>query len=151
MESIFHALGGGFHVAFTPENLIYCLVGAALGTLVGVLPGVSPVTTIAMLLPITFKMPAVASLIMLTGIYYGAHHAGSTTAIMMNMPGEPTSVVICLDGHPMAKQGRAGPALCISALGSFFAGSFGVLLMALFSPPLASVALRFAAPEYTSL
>ncbi|HVA13721.1 MAG TPA: tripartite tricarboxylate transporter permease, partial [Stellaceae bacterium] len=88
MDAILHSLGSGFGVALTPDNLIYCLIGAALGTVVGVLPGLSPVTTIAMLLPITFKMPAVASLIMLTGIYYGAHHAGSTTAIMMNMPGE---------------------------------------------------------------
>src|SRR6476659_750979 len=93
----------GFSVALRPENFLYCLVGAVLGTLVGVLPGLGPVTTIAMLLPITF---------MLSGIYYGAHHAGSTTAIMLNMPGEPTSVVICIDGHPMARNGRAGSALC---------------------------------------
>jgi TctA family transporter len=118
---------------------------------VGVLPGLGPITTIAMLLPITFKMPAVASLIMLSGIYYGAHHAGSTTAIMLNMPGEPTSVVICLDGNPMARQGRAGPALCISALGSFFAGCISVIIIALFSPPLARVALSFASPEYASM
>ena len=98
----------GFSVAVTPENFLYCLAGALLGTLVGVLPGLGPVTTIAMLLPFTFKLPAVASLIMLSGIYYGAHHSGSTTAIMLNMPGEPTSVVICIDGHPMARQGRAG-------------------------------------------
>ncbi len=151
MMDILHNLAGGFGVALTPENLIYCLLGAALGTLVGVLPGLSPVTTIAMLLPITFKMPAVASLIMLTGIYYGAHHAGSTTAIMMNMPGEPTSVVICLDGHPMAKEGRAGPALCISALGSFFAGIVSVGVIALFSPPLAAIAQSFGPVEYASM
>ncbi len=151
MEGVVHSLAGGFGVALTPENLIYCLIGAALGTLVGVLPGLSPVTTIAMLLPLTFKMPAVASLIMLTGIYYGAHHAGSTTAIMMNMPGEPTSVVICIDGHPMAKQGRAGPALCISALGSFFAGCVSVAVIALFSPPLAVVAQSFGPVEYASM
>jgi TctA family transporter len=151
MDAILHSLGGGFGVALTPENLIYCVIGAALGTLVGVLPGLSPVTTIAMLLPITFKIPAVASLIMLTGIYYGAHHAGSTTAIMMNMPGEPTSVVICLDGHPMAKQGRAGPALCISALGSFFAGCVSVAIIALFSPPLAVIAQSFGPVEYASM
>jgi putative tricarboxylic transport membrane protein len=118
---------------------------------VGVLPGLGPITTIAMLLPMTFKMPAVASLIMLSGIYYGAHHAGSTTAIMLNMPGEPTSVVICLDGNPMARQGRAGPALCIAALGSFFAGCVSVIIIALFSPPLARVALSFASPEYASM
>ena len=141
----------GFGVALTQDNVLYCLLGATFGTLVGVLPGIGPLTTIAMLLPLTFKMTPVASLIMLSGIYYGAHHAGSTTAIMLNTPGDPSSLVICLDGHPMARQGRAGPALCIAAIGSFFAGSFGVLLMALFSPPLASVALKFAAPEYTSL
>ncbi len=109
----------GFQVALTPQHLLFCLAGAALGTLVGILPGIGPVTTIAMLLPITFKMSPVDSLIMLSGIYYGAHHAGSTTAIMLNMPGEPTSVVICLDGHPMAQRGRAGAALCVSAIGSF--------------------------------
>jgi TctA family transporter len=151
MIETFYNLAGGFGVALTPENLMYCLIGAALGTLVGVLPGLSPVTTIAMLLPITFKMPAVASLIMLTGIYYGAHHAGSTTAIMMNMPGEPTSVVICIDGHPMARQGRAGPALCISALGSFFAGVVSVGIIALFSPPLAIIAQSFGPVEYASM
>jgi putative tricarboxylic transport membrane protein len=135
----------------SPTNFLYCLIGATLGTLVGVLPGLGPITTIAMLLPMTFKMPAVASLIMLSGIYYGAHHAGSTTAIMLNMPGEPTSVVICLDGNPMARQGRAGPALCIAALGSFFAGCVSVIIIALFSPPLARVALSFASPEYASM
>ena len=109
------------------------------------------VTTISMLLPLTFKMSALSSIIMLSGIYYGAHHAGSTTAIMLNMPGEPTSVVICLDGYPMARQGRAGSALCISALGSFFAGCVGVLVIAAFSPSLAAVALRFGPAEYTSL
>jgi len=148
---LFAHLATGFGVALTPDNFLYCLLGATFGTLVGVLPGIGPLTTIAMLLPLTFKMTPVASLIMLSGIYYGAHHAGSTTAIMLNTPGDPSSLVICLDGHPMARQGRAGPALCIAAIGSFFAGSFGVLLMALFSPPLAGVALKFAAPEYTSL
>jgi putative tricarboxylic transport membrane protein len=148
---LFAHLATGFGVALTPDNFLYCLLGATFGTLVGVLPGIGPLTTIAMLLPLTFKMTPVASLIMLSGIYYGAHHAGSTTAIMLNTPGDPSSLVICLDGHPMARQGRAGPALFIAAIGSFFAGSFGVLLMALFSPPLAAVALKFAAPEYTAL
>src|ERR1700739_4692919 len=109
----------GLGLAVSPLNLLYCLIGATVGTLVGVLPGIGPLTTIAMLLPITFKLHALPALIMLSGIYYGDHHAGSTTAIMLNMPGEPTSVVICIDGHPMARQGRAGPALCISAIGSF--------------------------------
>jgi putative tricarboxylic transport membrane protein len=148
---ILHNLSTGFAVALTPTNFMYCWIGATLGTLVGVLPGLGPITTIAMLLPITFKMPAVASLIMLSGIYYGAHHAGSTTAIMLNMPGEPTSVVICLDGHPMARQGRAGVALCISALGSFFAGCVAVIVIALFSPMLAEAALSFGSAEYAAM
>src|SRR6201991_4806378 len=148
---LWHNVAMGFSVALTPENFLYCLFGAVLGTLVGVLPGLGPVTTIAMLLPITFKLSPVASLIMLSGIYYGAHHAGSTTAIMLNMPGEPTSVVICIDGHPMAKKGRAGPALCISALGSFFAGCVSVAVIALFSPPLASIAQSFGPVEYASM
>ena len=144
-------LSHGFAVALTGENFLYCLLGAGLGTLVGVLPGLGPLATIAMLLPVTFNLPAVASLIMLSGIYYGAHHAGATTAIMLNMPGEPSSVVICFDGHPMAKQGRAGPALCISALSSFFAGCVAIVIIALFSPPLAEAALTFGAPEYTAV
>src|SRR6195952_1127799 len=134
MSEIINNLSTGFGVALSPENFVYCMIGATLGTLVGVLPGIGPVTTIAMLLPFTFKMPAVASLIMLAGIYYGAHHAGSTTAIMLNMPGEPSSIVICLDGHPMAKQGRAGVALFISAIGSFFAGCVGVVIIATLAP-----------------
>jgi TctA family transporter len=141
----------GVQVAATPVNLLYCLIGAALGTLVGVLPGIGPVTAIAMLLPLTFKMQPVGALIMLSGIYYGAHHAGSTTAIMLNMPGEPSSVVICFDGYPMARNGRAGPALCISALGSFFAGCVSVLIIATLSPPLAAVSLAFGPAEYASM
>jgi TctA family transporter len=149
--SVFQQLEMGFRVALTLDNLGYCLLGSAIGTMVGVLPGISPVTTIAMLLPITFKVPAVAALIMLAGIYYGAHHAGSTTAIMLNMPGEPSSVVICMDGHPMARQGRAGIALCISAIGSFFAGCVGIIVVTLFSPILSEAGLLFGAPEYTAL
>ncbi len=147
---LLHNLALGFGIAMTPVNFFYCLVGATLGTLVGVLPGLNPILAITMLLPLTFKLPATGALIMLSGIYYGAHHAGATTAIMLNMPGEPSSLVICLDGHPMARRGRAGPALCISALGSFFAGCVCVLLIALFSPPLARAALAFEAPEYTA-
>jgi len=146
-----HSIAMGFGVALTPTNFLYCFIGAFLGTLVGVLPGIGPITTIAMLLPITFKLSPVASLIMLSGIYYGAHHSGSTTAIMLNMPGEPSSVVICLDGHPMARQGRAGPALCISAIGSFVAGCIGVIIIAFFAPPLAELGLKFGAPEYTAV
>ncbi len=144
-------LAFGFHIALTPINVAYCLLGALIGTLVGVLPGLGPVTTIAMLLPITFQIPAVSSLIMLAGIYYGAHHAGSTTAVMLNMPGEPTSVVICIDGHPMARQGRAGVALFVSAVGSFFAGCVGVIVIATLSPVLAHAALLFGPVEYTSM
>src|ERR1700754_463809 len=147
---LWHNVAMGFSVALTPENFLYCLFGAVLGTLVGVLPGLGPVTTIAMLLPITFKLSPVASLIMLSGIYYGAHHAGSTTAIMLNMPGEPTSVVICIDGHPLARVGKAGVALCVAAIGSFFAGCVGVAVIAMFSPPLAEAALAFNTPEYAS-
>ncbi len=149
--SVISNLGLGFSVALSVANLLYCLAGAALGTLVGVLPGIGPVTTIAMLLPLTFKMSPVGALIMLSGIYYGAHHAGSTTAIMLNMPGEPTSVVICLDGYPMARQGRAGTALCISAFGSFFAGCVSVLIVASLSPVLAQVSLAFGPAEYASM
>ncbi len=147
---VLHNLGLGFQVALSPENLMFCLFGAAIGTFVGILPGIGPVTTIAMLLPITFKMPAVGAIIMLAGIYYGAHHAGSTTAIMLNMPGEPTSVVICIDGHPMARQGRAGPALAIAAIGSFVAGCAGFVIVATLSPVLAQVSFMFGPAEYFS-
>jgi putative tricarboxylic transport membrane protein len=146
----FNNLTTGFAVAFSVSNFLYCFAGAAIGTLVGILPGIGPVTTIAMLLPITYSMSPIGSLIMLSGIYYGAHHAGSTTAIMLNMPGEPSSIVICLDGHPMARAGRAGPALCIAALGSFFAGCVAVVIIALLSPVLSEVAFAFGGAEYAS-
>lgn len=141
----------GFSTALTLENLFYCLIGALVGTLVGVLPGIGPLTAIAMLLPLTFKLPALASLIMLAGIYYGAQHAGSTTAIMLNMPGEPSAVVICLDGYPLAQQGRAGPALCMAAIASFIAGCISIVVVALFSPALAVAALHFGPPEYCAV
>ncbi len=145
--SVFEQLAVGFQVALTLDNFGYCLLGAAIGTAVGVLPGISPVTTIAMLLPITFQIPAVSALIMLSGIYYGAHHAGSTTAIMLNMPGEPSSVVVCMDGHPMARQGRAGVALSISAIGSFFAGCLGIIVITVLTPIRSDSGLLFGAPE----
>lgn len=141
----------GFSVAVTPINLFYCLSGVLLGTLIGVLPGIGPVATIAMLLPITFKLSPVAALIMLAGIYYGAQYGGSTTSILVNIPGEAASVVTCLDGYAMARQGRAGPALGIAALGSLFAGCVGTLIIVLFGPPLAEMALKFGAAEYFSL
>jgi TctA family transporter len=141
----------GFQVAVSPWNLFYCLVGVLLGTLIGVLPGIGPVATIAMLLPITFNLNPIAALIMLAGIYYGAQYGGSTTAILVNIPGESSSVVTCLDGYQMARQGRAGPALAIAALGSFFAGCVATLIIAVAAPPLAEVALKFGPSEYFSL
>src|SRR5450432_4654347 len=141
----------GFGVALTLQNVVYCFIGVFLGTVVGVLPGIGPVTTVAMLLPISFTLQPVDALIMLAGIYYGAQYGGSTTAILVNIPGETSSVVTCIDGYQMARQGRAGPALAIAAIGSFFAGTVGTLLIALFGPPLAEIALQFGAPEYFSL
>ncbi|WP_024280511.1 tripartite tricarboxylate transporter permease [Xanthobacter sp. 126] len=141
----------GFSVALSLQNVFYCFVGALLGTLIGVLPGLGPVATIAMLLPLTFGLPPVSALIMLAGIYYGAQYGGSTTAILINLPGESSSVVTAIDGHQMARKGRAGAALATAALGSFFAGSVATLLLALFAPPLANLALQFGPPEYFSL
>jgi len=141
----------GFSVAVTLQNLLYCFIGVLLGTLIGVLPGIGPVPTIAMLLPITYALPPVSALIMLAGIYYGASYGGSTTAILVNLPGESSSVVTCLDGYQMARQGKAGKALAVAAIGSFIAGSFATLLIAAFAPPLAEVALKFGPAEYFSL
>jgi putative tricarboxylic transport membrane protein len=141
----------GLSVALTPINLLYAFVGVLVGTLIGVLPGIGPVATIAMLLPTTYGLPPVTALIMLAGIYYGASFGGSTTAILVNLPGEMSSVITVIDGHKMARQGRAGPALCIAALGSFFAGSVATLIIAAFAPPLADLALKFDAAEYFSL
>ena len=148
---LFDNLVLGFGVAFSLENLLYCIVGVSVGTLIGVLPGIGPVATIAMLLPLTFALGPVSAMIMLAGIYYGAQYGGSTTAILVNLPGETSAVVTCLDGYQMARDGRAGPALSIAAIGSFIAGTFGTLLIAVVGPPLANVALKFAAPEYFSL
>ncbi|HEX7250542.1 MAG TPA: tripartite tricarboxylate transporter permease, partial [Burkholderiales bacterium] len=148
---ILHNLILGFGVAISPLNVLYCFIGVILGTLIGVLPGVGPVATIAMLLPVTFSLNPVAALIMLAGIYYGAQYGGSTTAILVNIPGESSSVVTCLDGYQMARKGRAGPALAIAALGSFFAGCVATLIIAVAAPPLAEVALKFGPSEYFSL
>ena len=148
---IFANLLLGLQTAASAINLLYCLVGVVLGTAIGVLPGLGPVATIAMLLPVTFGLPPVSALIMLAGIFYGAQYGGSTTAILVNLPGESSSVVTALDGHVMAKQGRAGKALATAALSSFFAGTVTTLLIALFSPPLAEVALKFGPAEYFSL
>jgi putative tricarboxylic transport membrane protein len=148
---LFANLATGFSVALTPVNLGFCLLGALIGTLVGVLPGIAPITTIAILLPFTFSLPPASSLIMLAGIFYGAQYGGSTTAILVNVPGESSAIVTCLDGHQMAKQGRAGPALAIAAIASFFAGTVATIVLATASVPMSWLALKFTAPEYFSL
>jgi TctA family transporter len=144
-------LAFGLGVALTWQNVVYCFIGCFLGTLVGVLPGIGPVATVAMLLPFTFNLGPAPALIMLAGIYYGAQYGGSTTAILVNIPGESSSVVTTLDGHQMARKGRAGPALGIAAIGSFIAGCIATLVVAYFAPPLAEVALKFGPAEYFSL
>ncbi len=141
----------GFETAFTLTNLFYCFIGVFLGTAIGVLPGLGPVPTIAMLLPVTFGLPPVSALIMLSGIFYGAQYGGSTTAILVNLPGESSSVVTALDGYQMARQGKAGRALATAAIGSFFAGTVSTFVIALFAPPLAEIALKFGPAEYFSL
>jgi len=151
MHDLLSNLALGFSVAATPWNILFCLIGALVGTLIGVLPGIGSVATIAMLLPITFGLPPVGALIMLAGIYYGAQYGGSTTSILVNIPGEATSVVTTLDGFQMAKQGRAGPALSIAAIGSFFAGCVATVLVAALGAPLTSIALLFGPAEYFSL
>src|SRR3954469_10495317 len=167
MFDLFHNLGLGFGVVFQISwwspwwlyglslpisiNILMCLIGALVGTLVGVLPGIGTVATVAMLLPITFGLPPVGALIMLAGIYYGAQYGGSTTAILVNIPGESTSVVTAIDGYKMAQQGRAGEALAIAAIGSFIAGCFGTVVIALLGPPLALMTQKFASPDYFSL
>src|SRR5688500_6780134 len=151
MTELFMQFIGGLGVALQPANLLYCFIGTPVGTLIGVLPGLGPVATVAMLLPVTFYLPPVSALIMLAGIYYGAQYGGSTTAILVNLPGENSSVVTCLDGYQMARQGRAGPALAIAALASLAAGIAATLFIALFAPPLADIALLFGPAEYFSL
>ncbi|MGG7516857.1 tripartite tricarboxylate transporter permease [Allorhizobium undicola] len=151
MTDLLANLSLGFSVAFTPINLWLAFVGCLVGTLIGVLPGVGPIATIAMLLPITFGFDPTGALIMLAGIYYGAQYGGSTTAILVNIPGEASSVVTALDGHQMARQGRAGVALGVAAIGSFFAGTVATVVIAALSGPLTSVALIFGAPEYFAL
>jgi len=148
---LFSNLSLGLSTALTAVNLLYCFAGVFLGTLIGVLPGLGPTATIAMLLPITFTLPPVSALIMLSGIYYGSQYGGSTTSILVNVPGEAASVVTALDGYQMARQGRAGVALTAAAVGSFFAGTVATLLLALFAPPLAEIALKFGPADYFSL
>ena len=151
MSDLLGNLGLGLATAVSLHNLFYCFLGVLLGTLIGVLPGIGPVATIAMLLPITYALEPTAALIMLAGIYYGAQYGGSTTAILVNLPGEASSVVTCLDGYQMARQGRAGPALAIAAIASFFAGTVATLICALLAAPLAKVAAQFGPAEYFSL
>jgi len=148
---LFNNLALGFGVAFTLQNLMYAFIGCLLGTLIGVLPGIGPLATIAMLLPATYALPPVAALIMLAGIYYGAQYGGSTTAILVNLPGESSSVVTVIDGYQMARNGRAGPALAAAGLGSFFAGCVGTLILAAFAGPLTELAFKFGPAEYFSL
>jgi TctA family transporter len=148
---VFDNLALGLSAVTTFDNLGYCLLGVLLGTLIGVLPGLGPVATIAMLLPITFTLEPLSSLIMLAGIYYGAQYGGSTTAILINVPGESTSVVTALDGYQMARKGKAGTALATAAIGSFFAGTVATVIIAFFAPPLSELGLKFGAAEYFSL
>ena len=148
---LFNNLALGFGVAFTLQNLMYAFIGCLLGTVIGVLPGIGPLATIAMLLPATYALPPVAALIMLAGIYYGAQYGGSTTAILVNLPGESSSVVTVIDGYQMARNGRAGPALAAAGLGSFFAGCVGTLILAAFAAPLTELAFKFGPAEYFSL
>lgn len=141
----------GFSTVLSPTNLFYCFIGVLVGTIIGVLPGIGPLAAMSMLLPLTFTLPPIGALIMLAGIYYGAMYGGAITSILLNMPGEASHVVTCLDGHQLALKGRAGASLAIAAISSFFGGTVGALVIVLLGPPLAGMALEFAAPEYFSL
>jgi putative tricarboxylic transport membrane protein len=151
MQQVFESLALGFSVALQPDMLLYALIGCVVGTLVGMLPGIGPLAGISILLPLTFGLDPTKAIIMLAGIYYGSQYGGSTTSILLRIPGEAASVMTCIDGNAMAKKGRAGAALCIAAIGSFVAGTFGVIMLTLIAPPLATFALRFGPPEYTAL
>jgi putative tricarboxylic transport membrane protein len=151
VESTLDSLLIGFSVALRPDVLWYAFLGCLVGTLVGILPGIGPLSGMSILLPATFGLDATKAVIMLAGIYYGSQYGGSTTAILMRIPGEASSVMTCIDGYAMAQKGRAGAALCIAAIGSFFAGTVGVVVLTLIAPPLAAFALRFGPPEYTAL
>jgi putative tricarboxylic transport membrane protein len=151
VESTLLSLLHGFTVALQPANLWYAFLGCLVGTLVGVLPGIGPLSGISILLPVTFGLNATQAVIMLAGIYYGSQYGGSTTSILMRIPGEASSVMTCIDGNAMAKKGRAGAALCIAAVGSWIAGTFGIIMLTVVAPPLANIALKFGPPEYTAL
>ena len=150
MEAL-NGLLTGFGVILTPANLYLCFLGSLIGTLVGVLPGVGPLAALALLLPVTFTLSPIGGMVMLASIFYGAMYGGSTTSILLNIPGEAASVVTCIDGHQMARQGRAGPALGIAAIGSFIAGTLGVVIMTFFAPAIAAAAIRFGPPENFAL
>src|SRR6186997_2518139 len=151
MTETLHNLYVGFSVALAPNVLWFAFVGCVVGTLVGVLPGIGPLAGISILLPLTFGLDATKAIVMLAGIYYGSQYGGSTTSILLRIPGEAASVMTCIDGNAMAKKGRAGAALCIGAVGSFIAGTFGVIMLTIVAPPLATIALKFGPPEYTAL
>ncbi|MGA0024953.1 MAG: tripartite tricarboxylate transporter permease, partial [Burkholderiales bacterium] len=151
MLETFNSLMAGFAVAFQPEILMYAFAGCIIGTLVGMMPGLGPLAGISLLLPATFGLNPIIAIVLLAGVYYGAMYGGSTTSILMRIPGEAASVMTCVDGYEMTKNGRAGPALAIAAIGSFFAGTVGVIGLMLLAPTLASFALRFGPPEYTAL
>jgi putative tricarboxylic transport membrane protein len=151
VEATLDSLLLGFSVALQPSNLWYAFIGCLVGTLVGVLPGIGPLSGISILLPITFGLNATQAVIMLAGIYYGSQYGGSTTSILMRIPGEAASVMTCIDGNAMARKGRAGSALCIAAVGSWIAGTFGIIMLTIVAPPLATLALKFGPPEYTAL
>ena len=148
---LWHSMALGLSITLQPVNLLYCLIGVSVGSLIGVLPGLGPGATIAILMPATFKMAPVSGIIMLAGVYYGAMYGGSTTSILINIPGEAASVTTCLDGYQMARKGRAGAALGMSALGSFIGGTFSVIALTLLAPQLANIAIDFGPPEYFSL
>ena len=150
-SSTLHSLMHGFAIAFQLDNVWYAFLGCLVGTLVGVLPGIGPLSGISILLPVTFGLNATQAIIMLAGIYYGSQYGGSTTSILMRIPGEASSVMTCIDGYAMAKKGRAGAALCIAAVGSWIAGTFGVIVLTVVAPPLATLAVKFGPPEYTAL
>src|SRR5512139_3808 len=150
MDSL-QGLAYGFGVALTGGNLLACLLGVLVGTVVGVLPGIGPIGAMALLIPSTFNLGPTTALIMLAGIYYGSMYGGSTTSVLVNVPGEAASVVTAIDGYQMARKGRAGAALAVSAMGSFVAGSLGIVALMFFAPPLAEVALEFGPPEYFAL
>lgn len=151
MESTLQSLALGFSVALQPDILWYAFIGCLVGTLVGMLPGIGPLSGMSILLPLTFGLDATKAVIMLAGIYYGSQYGGSTTSILMRIPGEAASVMTCIDGYAMAKKGRAGAALCIAAVGSFIAGTFSIIVLTVVAPPLATLALKFGPPEYTAL